>query len=273
MSSINQRAKNKADQGIIARYALPTAPQPNTTPASQGIPEPSSLFDYASVGDWISYLAELAYTIGQIRSRNLGPTEAWCILSPIKKGDGLTTSRFSNYGQAINNIYNDPNEISLAVIRMPYKKKLTIETAIRTPGPLVSPQTQIVNVEAVDFSSQIPGNRNDRIIDFLTNNIGAAAALNGNFATNAMMTAVTDSWSLFSNIQILQWSASGQFAGALSGALRTPTLSSAGDTNIEVAQKSGTRFLWLLAGGLALSPVPGAAIVPAGLALYQGRKK
>lgn len=70
-----------------------------------------------------------------------------------------------------------------------------------------------------------------------------------------------------------------QMSGITAG---PPKISSVGSaTNIPIAdssasstqKKSNVGFLWLLAGGLALSPVPGAAIVPAGLALYQGRKK
>lgn len=271
MSSVNSRAKAQAEQGIIARFALPQAPQPNTTPSSEGVPEPSSLFESISISAWIAYLVDLATVVQNIRAYNIGPGQQWCLLQVIKKGDGVTTARFSDIGNAISGLYNDSNDVSLAVITMPYKKNLTIETAIRTPSPLITPQTQVVSVEAVDFSSLITGNTGDKLIDALVGIGGAAEGLQNNPATNAMLSAVLQSWQMFNDIQILQWSQRGQFSGALAGALASPQVGSAGQADIPTAKK-GTAALWLLAAGLALSPIAPAALIPAGIALSKMRK-
>lgn len=259
--SVNSLAKLEADKGIIARFALPQSPQPNTTPASEGVPEPSSLFEAISIGAWIAYLVDLATVVQNIRAYNIGPGQAWCLLQPIKKGDGVTRARFSDLTNAISDVYNETNQISLAVIEMPYKKQLSIQTSIRTPNIGLTIKSTAVEVEAVDFSSLIVGDRIDGLIDTMLGISGAAEGLQDNPATNAMLNAVRQSFQMFSNIKIIQWQE-----------YRIPFSGLAGPVAAGQSEQKGTAALWFLAAGLALSPIAPAALIPAGIALSKMRK-
>ena len=90
---------------------------------------------------------------------------------------------------------------------------------------------------------------------------GAAEGLQDNPATNAMLNAVRQSFQMFSDIKILQWQEK-----------RIPFSGLAGPVASGQSAQKGTAALWLLAAGLALSPVAPAAIIPAGIALSKMRK-
>jgi len=276
----NNSAITAINSNIVARFNIPKLPPSQAEQTFvNGVLQPVGIFEGRNPLDLVSYLWDLVTFFNNVSSRSLGNNQAWCLLTPIKKGSNAFSIEPSQLQSGLAQLLTPDSEMQLAIIKTPFDKNISIslQNAANIGPALAAPQRKNINLKAVDFTDTLTGNAlGSNVVDYILGTSSALQQILDNPVTSVVGNAVFGSFAFLDNLQVIQYKDRGRDFGNLSlgSASNVSAIGSIGNfstSNNEETESSKFPIFALLAGASLLYGSPLLA-VPFGLLAIKGQK-
>mgnify|MGYP003134321908 CR=1 FL=1 len=275
----NSSAIAAINSNVVARFNIPKLPPSQAEQTFvNGVLQPVGIFEGRNPLDLVSYLWDLVTFFNNVSSRSLGNKQAWCLLTPIKKGSNAFTIEPSLLQSGLSELLTPQGEMQLAIIKTPFDKNISIslQNGANFSPSLSAPQRKNINLKAVDFTDYLTGNAlGSNVVDFILGTTSALQQILDNPVTSAVGNAVFGSFAFLDNLQIIQYEDRGRNFGNLS-LDSVSNVSAIGPIGFSTSNNENTKsnkfpVFALLAGASLLYGSPLLAL-PFGLLAIKGQK-